>query len=74
MNDDIQKCVRSVDGGVAKSLDEIVRDVLNKELEELEELSELDDEIFTCTDCGWTMPREEESENEPDVCIECDEE
>jgi hypothetical protein len=38
-----------------------------------EDLAAIDAEIFLCESCGWWCERSEEKEDEPGVCIECDE-
>lgn len=48
-------------------------ETLEMELEDLDKevTDDIDEAIFTCEDCGWTMPREEESEAEEGKCKEC---
>ena len=79
MLDWISKLVDAVEGGVARSLDELCREHLSRELDSFpqDELEELDEYLFTCESCGWTMPIEEQAEEEPDgelICRECAEE
>lgn len=73
MHPQAQQIVDQVEGGVARSIDELVRETLEMELEDLdnEVTDDIDEAIFTCENCGWTMPREEESEDEEGTCEEC---
>ena len=74
MTDKIDDLISSVDGGVAQSICEMVRDQLDIELEDLPQtdLDRIDEAIFTCELCGWTMPTDDESE-EDGICRECQE-
>ncbi len=76
--EDLDKIIRCVDGGVCRSIEELCKECLDKECldKEFDSLStkdqrEIEDAIFTCTDCGWTMPNDELSEEEDGVCREC---
>lgn len=75
----IQELIDSVEGGVCKSIDELCRESLEVELEELtkEELSEIDQNIFTCDQCGWTMSVDDLGDREESdgfLCRECEDE
>lgn len=71
----LEEMIESVEGGVARGIDELVREYLDCELEDLteEQLEEIDEAIFTCEMCGWTMPVEEQSEDDAALCRECQE-
>lgn len=75
MTDRVEEIIDSVEGGVAKSINDIISDVVDLESEpELtkEELSDIDDAIFTCDMCGWTMPVDDrEDDSDLNVCREC---
>lgn len=75
MSDRAQQVIDQVEGGVARSIGELCEQA-GFSLEDLtkEETDEIDEAIFTCDMCGWTMPREEESESADGNCRECEEE
>ena len=77
----IQAIIDSVEGGVPKCiqtlLDEAIDDgwLTQKEYQENEIaiLAMIDDSIFTCNICDWTIPIEEMSEvNDDWRCRDCD--
>ena len=74
--DKIDEMISSVDGGCSSSICELVREHLDKELEELsqDETDRIDEAIFTCEQCGWTMPIDEQADEDDSICRECQDE
>lgn len=72
MTDRVKQVIDSVEGGVCKSIDELLNDI-GFDLAELskEEVEDIDDAIFTCSLCGWTMSCDERAEDDDDTCLEC---
>lgn len=77
MKNFVEYVVRGVEGGVSEDIMTLVdtaREELNIEdswftEHELEILRMIDNEVFTCNLCGWTMPVEEMGEDW--ICNDC---
>jgi hypothetical protein len=68
---------KEVDGGVGKSIDYLLDQEFGFDTSNLtlEQCYQIDDTVFECAGCGWTMPSDMLSENEEDmICTDCDEE
>jgi len=63
-----------VEGGVAKSLESICKD-LGVDYESLSqaELEEIDSVVFICGACDWLLPLDCMRESEDEICLGCDE-
>lgn len=76
MSERIAKLIDSIEGGVAKGIDELVREYCDCELTDLlqEETTDIDLAIFECQYCNWTMPVDSLWEESDDTCDQCGEE
>lgn len=74
MSPSVKKLVESVEGGVCKSLDELIEESFPPgTLPTDDEYQQIDNNVFECQSCGWTLPTEEMSIDD-DVCEECKDE
>jgi hypothetical protein len=74
----VQPIIDSVEGGVAQGIEQLCEDAgLDFDALTREELEEIDNAIFTCELCGWTLPVDDRNDGESGdglLCRECSEE
>ena len=70
----LQPLIDSVEGGVCRSLEELCQEFIGCALTDLtqEELQYLDESLFVCSICDWTLPVDDRSEDDDeDICQDC---
>ena len=69
--DGMDRMLEYVDGGVCASIEEIVT-ALDMDYDALDQddFELIDDYLFTCEECDWTMPFDDKMEG-TEVCLDC---